>query len=68
MEDNQNKGTKKSKKGLLRVDYDENNNIVCYEEQTPEQENQGLLQVIYEDGKFYNQTTLEEVRQRLSKF
>ena len=30
---------------------------------TPELENSGLLQVIYEDGKFYNQTTLTEVRE-----
>ena len=30
-----------------------------------EDEQQGLLQVIYEDGKFYNQTTLNEVRERL---
>ena len=34
---------------------------------TPEEESQGLLQVIYEDGKFYNQTTLTEVRERLLK-
>ena len=34
---------------------------------TPEEENQGLLQVIYENGKFYNQTTLAEVRERLLK-
>ena len=27
----------------------------------------GLLQVIYEDGKFFNTTTLSEVRERLSK-
>ena len=33
---------------------------------TPEEENVGLLQVIYEDGKFYNQTTLSEVRKNLS--
>ena len=58
-------GTKKSLKGLLQVNYDDNMEIECYTEQTPEQESQGLLQVIYEDGKFYNQTTLEEVRKML---
>lgn len=35
------------------------------QECTWEQENIGLLQVIYEDGKFFNQTTLEEVREKL---
>ena len=59
-------GTKKSLKGLLQVNYDDNMEIVCYTEQTPEQESQGLLQVIYEDGRFYNQTTLEEIRKNLS--
>jgi nicotinamide phosphoribosyltransferase len=34
---------------------------------TPEEENQGLLQVIYEDGKFFNQVTLEKVRNRLKQ-
>ena len=37
------------------------------QECTPEEENQGLLQVIYEDGKFFNQTTLTEIREKLSK-
>jgi nicotinamide phosphoribosyltransferase len=57
-------GTKKSLKGLLCV-KSENGDLVCLTEQTWEQENQGWLQTIYEDGKFYNQTTLEEVRNRL---
>lgn len=44
----------------------------CYEyrvktECIPEEENQGLLQVIYQDGKFYNQTTLTEIREKLKK-
>lgn len=34
---------------------------------TPKEENQGLLQVIYEDGEFYNQTTLNEIREKLLK-
>lgn len=58
-------GTKKSLKGLLCVKEDENGDLVCLTEQTWEQENQGWLQTIYEDGKFFNQTTLEEVRNRL---
>lgn len=58
-------GSKKSLKGLIKVYENENKEIVVQEECTPEEENQGLLQVIYEDGKFHNMTTLEEVRQKL---
>lgn len=68
-------GTKKSLKGLLCVKRvltstkkDVNSgDLHVFQECTPEQESQGLLQVIYEDGKFYNQTTLEEIRERLLK-
>lgn len=75
-------GTKKSLKGLLQVCYDGSMEtykalgcppdgspkpIIVKTECTPEEENQGLLQVIYEDGKFYNTTTLNEVRERLLK-
>jgi len=62
-------GTKKSLKGLLCViktgPNSDVNQYMVKEECTPEWENKGLLQVIYEDGKFYNQTTLEEIRKRL---
>lgn len=65
-------GTKKSLKGLCGVFKSSAEEIelgqpeyICLSELTPDQENQGLLQVIYEDGKFYNQTTLTEVRSRL---
>lgn len=60
-------GSKKSLKGLIKVYENENKEIVVKEECTPEEENQGLLQVIYEDGKFHNQTKLEEVRERLKQ-
>ena len=64
-------GTKKSLKGLLRVDYvnayDNHREIQAFTEQTPLQESTGLLQVIYEDGKFYNFQTLEEIRNKLNK-
>lgn len=59
-------GTKKSLKGLQMVGYSEkNSNEIITVECNQEYENKGLLQVIYEDGKFYNQTTLEEVRNKL---
>lgn len=69
-------GTKKSLKGLLQVFETKKTSeetgityskIEVKTECTPEEENQGLLQVIYEDGKFYNQTTLNEIRERLLK-
>ena len=41
-------------------------NYYVKQECTPEEESQGLLQVIYENGKFYNTTTLTEIRERLN--
>lgn len=64
-------GSKKSLKGLQAVyqhspEHKTHPNVIwCGSEVTPEEENQGLLQIIYEDGKFYNQSTLEEIRERL---
>jgi nicotinamide phosphoribosyltransferase len=55
-------GTKKSLKGLICVT--ENHEVLT--QCTPEQENQGILQTIYENGEFYNQTTLTEVRNKLN--
>lgn len=76
-------GTKKSLKGLLSViEVNSRDNFtramtkdtqfpikeyIVKTECTPEEENQGMLQVIYEDGKFYNQTTLHEVKARLKQ-
>jgi nicotinamide phosphoribosyltransferase len=69
-------GTKKSLKGLISVEEvtatseETGKTYTRYEvhtQCTPEQEAQGVLQVIYEDGHFHNQTTLAEVRERLNK-
>lgn len=57
-------GTKKSAKGLLRVEF-ENGSYVLYDQQTPEQEEQGCLQTVFKDGKMFNVQTLAEIRQRL---
>jgi len=62
-------GTKKSLKGLLCVVLDDSNGVdemKVLEECTPSEENQGLLQVIYENGEFHHQTTLNEIRQVVS--
>ncbi len=56
-------GTKKSLKGLICVT--ENHEVLT--QCTPEQESQGILQTIYENGHFHNQTTLTEIRERLNK-
>lgn len=63
-------GTKKSLKGLLKVYYEQGMKedewvLKVQQECTPEEESQGRLEVIYEDGKFYNETTLEQIRERL---
>lgn len=60
-------GSKTSLKGLVQVYENEQKEILVKTECTPEEESQGLLQVIYQDGKFYNQTTFKEVRERLKK-
>lgn len=55
-------GTKKSLKGLIAVT--ENHEVLT--QCTPEQESGGILQVIYENGKFHNEITLTEVRNRIA--
>ena len=65
-------GTKKSLKGLLKVDYvndygQEKPEMKVFTEQTSLQESTGLLQLIYEDGKFYNETSLTEIRKKLNE-
>jgi len=54
-------GTKKSLKGFVMVDE----NLEVHTQCTPEVEATGLLHTIYENGKFYNQTTLTEIRSRI---
>lgn len=57
-------GTKKSAKGLLRVEK-ENGEFVLYDQQTAAQEAQGELKLVFENGEFFNPTSLAEIRQRL---
>ena len=56
-------GTKISRKGRLCVLED----LTVLTECTAEQEAGGILQVIYSNGVFYNQTTLTQVRERIKK-
>ena len=57
-------GTKKSAKGLLRVEK-EDGKFVLYDQQTWEQEAQGELQTVFKDGKLVNETSLAEIREHL---
>lgn len=57
-------GTKKSAKGLLRVE-EIDGNFILFDQQTPEQEQQGELVRVFEDGVQYNVQTLDEVRKLL---
>jgi nicotinamide phosphoribosyltransferase len=54
-------GTKKSAKGLLRVEL-EDGKYVLYDQQTPEQEAQGELKTIFCDGKMFNQRSIMSIR------
>lgn len=58
-------GTKRSKKGLLKVTYDDNMNIVCADQCNKEQEKEGLLETVFFNGKLVKETTLQEIRDRL---
>jgi len=58
-------GTKKSAKGLLRVEL-VNGEYVLYDQQTPEQEEQGELKTVFLNGKLTRFQTLQEIRERLN--
>lgn len=57
-------GTKKSAKGLLRVEK-ENNEFVLYDQQTEQQEQQGALKTVFRDGKLTSEVSLAQLRSNL---
>lgn len=59
-------GTKKSLKGLQAVFQDKDGEYYVKSECTFEEEDQGILQTIYEDGKFPNLITLTQIRKKLN--
>lgn len=59
-------GTKTSLRGLQAVHIDHNNELYVKSQCTWEEESQGLLHVIYEDGNFHNQVKLDDIRNTLS--
>jgi len=62
-------GTKKSLKGFQYVGWKSESGYYVQGEVTEEMENHdtNMLQTIYENGKFYNQTTLTEIRERIKQ-
>lgn len=59
-------GSKKSAKGFLRVERLEDS-YVLFDQQTLTQESEGLLEVVFEDGKIVRETSLSEIRERLAE-
>jgi nicotinamide phosphoribosyltransferase len=59
-------GTKKSLKGKVAVFKDSNGEYFVQTQCTDELENSGELKTIYENGKFYNKTTLTEIRNKIN--
>jgi nicotinamide phosphoribosyltransferase len=57
---------KKSAKGLLRVEL-ENGVYVLYDQQTEQQEKEGLLKPVFENGKLLYKTSLKEIRANVFK-
>lgn len=58
-------GTKKSLKGRVSVHQDEDGEYYVREQCTEQEETEGLLEIIFEDGKHYNPITLTEIRERI---
>lgn len=59
-------GTKKSARGLLRVEKTANG-FELFDQQTPEQEKQGELKTVFKDGVLVVDQTLTEIRNRLAE-
>lgn len=53
---------KKSLRGLIRVEQDDNGNYYALDRQTKEEEKQGCLHTVFLDGKMLNETSLENIR------
>ena len=57
-------GTKKSAKGLLLVEK-EDEDYILYDSVSWKEEETGFLQTIFEDNKLFNETSLTKIRQKL---
>lgn len=59
-------GVKKSLKGLICVQKDENGKYFAIDQVTPEMEAQGELQAVFEDGHLMKDWTLAEIRNNIN--
>lgn len=59
-------GSKKSAKGLLRVEKDQEE-WTLFQQQTEKEEEQGLLECVFLDGQILKTTSLDEIRKRLNQ-
>jgi nicotinamide phosphoribosyltransferase len=60
-------GMKKSAKGLLKVELNDDSIYILKDQVTPEEENEGELQVVFENGKLVKEVTLDEVRNKVKE-
>lgn len=60
-------GMKKSLKGLIRVDQDENGKYYATDSVSMEQEAGGCLETVFEDGKLLKEVSMTEIRERLCR-
>lgn len=57
--------SKKSARGLMKIDQDADGELVLVDNCSWAEEAEGLLQVVFENGKLYNQPDFTEIRTRL---
>jgi len=57
---------KKSAKGLLKIERI-NGELTLFDNVTEEEESQGLLDVVFEDGKLIKETTLQQIRSTINE-
>lgn len=60
-------GLKKSLVGLCKV-VEDGDTIKVVDKVSEEEENTGLLQTIFKDGKVYNEQSMTEIRETINKF
>lgn len=57
--------SKKSARGLMKIEQDDNGELVLVDNCSWAEEAEGLLQVVFENGKLYNQPDFTDIRTRL---
>ena len=57
--------SKKSARGLMKIVEDDKGELVLVDQVSWDEESEGLLQVVFENGKLFNQPDFTEIRTRL---